>query len=176
MHNYHYSEMVIYRDNLSAIICYRLSLSLKFFFGRQASTSDRALTEIFGASAVDQGVDIDECTASVMSANRKRKETRSLLGQEIQVNQQKIISDENYFVMQWDGIVLKGFELFFFSICRHSRCSTFINVHILINSACAKDFCKCTITCLTLVCQNNNFCSYQFFCLLSFFFLQELSL
>ena len=42
-------------------------------------TSDRALTEIFGASAVDQGVDIDECTASVMSTNRKRKAIRSLL-------------------------------------------------------------------------------------------------
>ena len=36
-------------------------------------TSDRALTEILNASAVDQGVDIDDCTASVMSTNRKRK-------------------------------------------------------------------------------------------------------
>ena len=37
--------------------------------------SDCALTEILWASAVDQDVDIDECTVSVMSANRKKKET-----------------------------------------------------------------------------------------------------
>ena len=54
--------------------------------------SGRALTKILGASAVDQGVDIDECIVSVMSTNRKRKETRSLLGQEIEVHQQKIMS------------------------------------------------------------------------------------
>ena len=41
--------------------------------------SDRALTEILGASAVDQGVDIDECTVSVMSTNWKRKETQSFI-------------------------------------------------------------------------------------------------
>ena len=40
--------------------------------------SDRALTEILGASAVNRGVAIDKCTVSV-PANRKRKETRSLL-------------------------------------------------------------------------------------------------
>ena len=38
--------------------------------------SDRALTNIIiGASAVDQGVDIDECAVTVMSTNRKRKKT-----------------------------------------------------------------------------------------------------
>ena len=42
-------------------------------------SSDRALTETLGASAVDQGVDIDECIVSVMSTNWKRKETLSLL-------------------------------------------------------------------------------------------------
>ena len=77
--------------------------------------SDCALTEIMGASTVDQGVDIDECAVSVMSTNWKRKESRSLLAQDTEVNQQKIISDANYFVMQWDGKVLQGFEFLFFS-------------------------------------------------------------
>ena len=67
--------------------------------------SDHAPTEILGASAVDQGVDIDDYAVSVVSTNRKRKETRNLLGQEIEVQQQKIILDENYFVMQWGGNV-----------------------------------------------------------------------
>ena len=36
--------------------------------------SDRALTNIImDASAVDQGVDINECAVTVMSTNRKRK-------------------------------------------------------------------------------------------------------
>ena len=35
-------------------------------------SSDRALTEILGASTVDQGVDIDECIVSIMSINWKR--------------------------------------------------------------------------------------------------------
>ena len=72
--------------------------------------SDRALTEILGASAVDRGMDLDNCTVSVMSTNRKRKECRTILGQEIEANQQNIISDENHFVLQWDGKMLKSLQ------------------------------------------------------------------
>ena len=39
--------------------------------------SDRALTEIVGANTVDQGVDIDECTVSVMSTNGKETKLKA---------------------------------------------------------------------------------------------------
>ena len=69
--------------------------------------SDRALTEILAASSVDQGVQLDDSTISVMSTNRKRQACTSA-GYTIETNQQSIISDENYFVLQWDGKMLKG--------------------------------------------------------------------
>ena len=70
--------------------------------------SDRALTEILAASSVDQGVQLDDSTISVMSTNRKRQQARTSAGNTIETNQQSIISDENYFVLQWDGKMLKG--------------------------------------------------------------------
>ena len=51
---------------------------------------------------------LDDSTVSVMSTNRKRQQARTSADNTIETNQQSIISDENYFVLQWDGKMLKG--------------------------------------------------------------------
>ena len=70
--------------------------------------SDHALTEILAASSIDQGMQLDDSAIFIMSTNGKRQEARTSAGSTIETNQRSIISDENFFVLQWDGKMLNG--------------------------------------------------------------------
>ena len=59
-------------------------------------------------SSFNQDMSLDVCTVSVKSTNQKRQKTRTSIATKIEANQQNIASSKNYFVLHWDGKMLKG--------------------------------------------------------------------